>query len=148
MKNGFRVRAYKHDRYKFVVRGKVAGKWERRYFLTKGEAATYAQQQNTRLRNEGQDGIDFPSDLRLSAQRAHESFVPYGKRIEDAVSFFIAHLDTIKQAAPIQTAVEELINNRRSAGASDVYCYDLKLRLGRFSEDFAGKTRSGTRTNE
>jgi len=44
MKNGFRVKEYKHDRYKFIVRGKVAGKWERRYFVTKGEATTYAQQ--------------------------------------------------------------------------------------------------------
>ena len=41
MKNGFRVKEYKHDPYKFVVRGKVAGKWERKYFITKGEATTY-----------------------------------------------------------------------------------------------------------
>ena len=40
MKNGFRVKPYKHDKLKFVVRAKVANKWQRRYFATKGEATT------------------------------------------------------------------------------------------------------------
>ena len=140
MKDGFRIKAYKHKRLKFVVRGKVKGKWERRYFVTKGEAKTYAQQQNTRLLNEGRDGIEFPSWLRLSAQRAHESLAPHGKTIEDAVTFYLSHLETAKRAAPLQAAIDELIANRRNAGASGVYCYDLQLRLGRFSRDFVGRT--------
>src|ERR1700730_3791375 len=115
MKNGFRVKVYKHDRYKFVVRGKGAGKWERRYFVTKGEATTYAQQQNTRLLNEGRDGIEFPSWLRLSAQRAHESLVPLGKTIEDAVTFYLSHLETARRAAPLQAAIDELIANRKDS---------------------------------
>ena len=140
MKGGFRIKPYKHERLKFVVRGKVGGKWQRKYFRTKGEAATYAQQQNTRLLNEGRDGIEFPSWLRLSAQRAHETLIRYGKTIEEAVAFYVAHLDQEKRAAPLLSAVGELIETRRAAGASQIYCYDLSLRLGRFGNDFRDKT--------
>src|SRR5205085_9428638 len=115
MKSGFRVKSYKHDRLKFVVRGKVAGKWERRYFATKGEAATYAQQQNTLLLNEGRNGMEFPSWLRLSAQRAYETLLPWGKTIEDALHFYVHYLEKAKTSAPLQRAVDELIAVRRQA---------------------------------
>src|SRR4051812_45898552 len=129
MKTGFRVKAYKHPRLKFVVRGKVSDKWQRRYFETKGEANTYAQQQNTLLFNEGREGIEFPSWLRLSAKRAHAALEPYGKTLEEAASFFVAHLEQARRAAPLAGAVAELITNRTRARMSKVYCYDLTLRL-------------------
>src|SRR5438105_13675700 len=99
MKNGFRVKSYKHERLKFVVRGKVAGKWQRKYFETKGEATTYAQKQNTLLLNEGRNGIEFPAWLRLSAQRSYETLLPWGKTIEDALLFYVAHLEKSKTSA-------------------------------------------------
>jgi integrase len=140
MKNGFRVKAYKHPRLKFVVRGKVSGKWERRYFETKGEANTYARQQNTRLLNEGREGVEFSSAQRVSAQRAAERLAPFGKTVEEAVAFYVAHLEQARRAAPLSVAVDELIQNRRQAGASVVYCYDLQLRLGRFVAGFPDRT--------
>jgi len=146
MKNGFRVKPYKHHRLKFVVRGKVAGKWERRYFETKGEATTYAQQQNIRLFNEGRNGIEFPEWLRLSAQRAYETLLPWGKTIEDALHFYVSHLEKSKNSAPLHAALEELIKVRSEAGVSDRYCYDLKLRLGRFVAGFSGKTTADIST--
>lgn len=42
----FRVKRYANDKYKFLVRGKVDGKWKRRYFETESEAVTFAEQQN------------------------------------------------------------------------------------------------------
>ena len=148
MKNGFRIKDYKHPRLKYVVRGKVKGKWERKYFETKGQATTYADQQNTRLLNEGLEGIEFPSWLRLSAQRAYESLAPYGKTIEDAVSHFVSFLEVAKRAVPLSTAIDQLVENRRNAGFSDVYCYDLELRLGRFRDDFPGKSTAQISTSD
>ena len=148
MKTGFRVTAYKHRRLKFLVRGKVAGKWQRRYFVTKSEASSYAQQQNVRLLNEGKDGIDFPSWLRLSAERAHQALATYDKTIEDAVSFYISHLEQTRRAAPLTAAIEELIANRRKSGASRVYCYDLNLRLGRFAAAFNGHSTAQITTED
>ena len=148
MKTGFRVKAYAHPKLKFVVRGKVAGKWQRRYFETRGEANTYAQQQNTRLLNEGRNGIEFPEWLRLSAQRAYESLVPFKKTLEDAVAHYVAHLERTTRSVPIAVAVEELIATRRSAGASARYCNDLRLRLGRFTKDHSNRSVAEVSTGD
>ena len=43
----FRVKRYANAKYKFLVRGKVEGKWKRRYFATEAEAIAFAEQQNT-----------------------------------------------------------------------------------------------------
>ena len=101
---------------------------------------------NTRLLNEGLRGIEFPAWLRLSAERAYEALLPWGKTIEDALHFYLAHLEKTKTSAPLQKAIDELIKVRREGGRSDVYCYDLKLRLGRFSGDFSDKTTADIST--
>jgi len=45
-KSRFRVKRYKHGKYKFLVRGKVLGRWRRRYFVTEAEAIAFSEQQN------------------------------------------------------------------------------------------------------
>jgi hypothetical protein len=42
----FRVKPYANSKYKFLVRGKIDGKWKRRYFFTEAEAIAFAEQQN------------------------------------------------------------------------------------------------------
>ena len=42
----FRVKPYANAKYKFVVRGKIDGKWKRSYFVTQAEAVAFADQQN------------------------------------------------------------------------------------------------------
>jgi cephalosporin hydroxylase len=42
----FRVKRYANAKYKFLVRGKVDGKWKRRYFFTEPEAIAFAEEQN------------------------------------------------------------------------------------------------------
>lgn len=45
----FRVKPYRHDKYKFVVRAKLLGHWERRYFKTEAEAQAFAREQNAQF---------------------------------------------------------------------------------------------------
>ncbi len=45
----FRVKPYRHDKYKFVVRAKLLGHWERRYFKTEAEAEAFAREQNAQF---------------------------------------------------------------------------------------------------
>lgn len=45
----FRVKPYRHDKYKFVVRAKLLGHWERRYFRTEAEAEAFAREQNAQF---------------------------------------------------------------------------------------------------
>jgi Methyltransferase domain len=47
-KSLYRVKRYSHPKYKFLVRGKVAGRWKRRYFIIEDEAIAFAQKANAR----------------------------------------------------------------------------------------------------
>ncbi|HEY3899567.1 MAG TPA: tyrosine-type recombinase/integrase [Chthoniobacter sp.] len=138
-KDAYRIRRYKHPRLKYVVRSKLNEKWERRFFATKGEAQTYVQQKTTELLNQGREGAQFPSWLRVMAQHGQELLQPYGKTISDAVNFYIKHLEAAQRSKVLSDAVSELIENRKSSGASRRYCNDLRLRLGRFCKDFEGR---------
>jgi hypothetical protein len=51
----FRVKRYAHPKYKFVVRGKVQGKWKRRYFIAEDEAIAFAEQQNAMTAKRGRE---------------------------------------------------------------------------------------------
>jgi len=56
----FRVKPYRHEKYKFVVRAKLLGHWERRYFKTQAEADAFAREQNAQFETssapKGSDG--------------------------------------------------------------------------------------------
>ena len=136
MREEFRIKPYKHPRLKFVVRSKVNGKWVRKYFPTKVEAKTYCDQRNMEVKNQGRESVEFPSWLRVMAQKSNERLAQHGKTIDDAVSFYVQHLAKLKRSLLLKEAMRELIENRRASGSTEGYCYDLGLRLGRFCREF------------
>jgi integrase len=135
-KRHFRIKPYKHPRLKFVVRSNATGKWERRFFQTKAEAETYAAQKEVELLNQGTEGMAFPTELRIMAQRAAIQLAEYKKTISDAAEFYIKHLAATTRSVPLTVAMNELIENRKASGASVRYCNDLRLRISRFCNDF------------
>ena len=147
-KPAFRIKAYKHPWLKFVVRSKLSGKWERKFFRTKAEAQTYVRLKEVELLNQGREGATFPSSLRVMAQHGAEKLRPFGKTITDAVDFYLNHLEATKRSVPLQTAMKELIENRRLSGVSKRYCYDLGLRIGRFCAAFPDRTVAEITTAE
>jgi cephalosporin hydroxylase len=52
----FRVKRCASAKYKFLVRGKVEGKWKRRYFVTETEAIAFAECQNAKAQGRNGDG--------------------------------------------------------------------------------------------
>ena len=147
-KSNYRIKPYKDPRLKFVVRSKISGHWERKFFATRGEAQTYVSLKEAELRNQGREGVIFSSALRVVAQRGHEQLLPYGKTLQDAVDFFVKHLEATARSVPVPTAITELIENRRLSGASARYCNDLRLRLGRFGRDVPGRNLAEINTAE
>jgi integrase len=135
-KPAFTVKAYKHPRLKFVARGKVAGKWDRKYFRTRGEAETFAQQRNTELLNQGLEALDVPSWLRIMAQRCQSQLDGYGKTLEDAVNFYLPHLQATNRSCVISSLVKELLEIKKRDGASSRYLGDLRSRLSQFADKF------------
>lgn len=106
MKNGYRIKSYKHPQLKWLVRGKESGKWVRKFFVTKAEAETFAEQKNVELLNLGIQGADFPIELRAMAQEAARELAAYGKTIRDAKDFLIAHLQRSQNAASLSKVIE------------------------------------------
>jgi len=147
-KPAYRIKKYKHPRLKYVVRSKISGKWVRRFFETKAEAETYVQQKEIELLNQGREGVQFPSWLRIQAQQGQDRLQPHGKTIADAVDFYLKHLEATQRSAKVLQALDELIENRKASGASERYCHDLKLRIGRFSKDFGDRVVSTINTPE
>jgi len=148
VKDEFRIKHYKHPRLKFVVRSKVDGKWARKYFRTKGEAQTFCGLKNTELKNQGREGVEFPSWLRVMAQKANQRLELLGKTIDDAVSFYVEYLAKLEKSVLLTQAVSELIENRRASGSTEGYCYDLHLRLGRFCREFPDRNTEEVSTRE
>src|SRR4029077_17630475 len=147
-KQQFRIKSYKHPFLKFVVRDKLTGKWRRKFFRTHREAKTYVELKEIELHNEGKEGVMFPASLRVVAHRARQQLEPYGKSIDDAVGFYLKHLDSEKRSVPVEQAIDELILNRRNAGRSKLYCRDLKFRLGRFAKEFPSRSIASITTRE
>ena len=147
-KPGYRIKKYKHPHLKYVVRSKISGKWERKFFETNAEAKTYVQQKEIELLNQGREGVQFPSWLRIQAQQGQERLQPHGKSISDAVEFYVKYLEATQRSAKVSQALDELIENREASGVSERYCRDLRLRIGRFSKDFGDRIVSTINTAE
>ena len=147
-KPAYRIKKYKHPRLKYVVRSKITGKWERKFFETKAEAETFVQQKEIELLNQGREGVQFPSWLRIQAQQAQDRLQPHGKTISDAVDFYVKHLEATQRSVKVSQALEELVENRKGEGLSERYCHDLELRIGRFAKDFGDRIVSTINTAE
>src|SRR5437868_11945684 len=108
-KPAFRIKAYRHPWLKFVVRSKLSGKWERKFFRTKTEAQTYVRLKEVELLNQGKEAAIFSSSLRVMAQHGAEKLRPFGKTISDAVDFYFNHLEATTRSVPLSVAMNELI---------------------------------------
>jgi len=142
-KDAFRIAPYQDKNrahLKYQVHCKVAGKWLRRFFKSEREAKTYVDLRRIALRNEGENGLLLPDEIRVAALRAREQLKPFGKTIDDAVGFYLRHLQTERGSILVREAVDELIANRRDAGLSQRYCGDLQIRLRRFVNTFGERS--------
>src|SRR5437899_2966927 len=122
MKAPFRLRPYTDSArptLKFIVTFREAGKRKRRFFETKREAQTFTQQRTVEFQNQGREGAEFPSCLRIMAGACNARLEPHGKTIEDATDHFIAYLNASAKSCGVSALVTELPNAKRADGASD-----------------------------
>ncbi len=138
----FRVRRYadsNRPHLKFVVNGREDGKRTRRFFVTKAEAETYAQQKCIELENGGRAAAEFPERLRAMAEECVALLAPHNCTIADATKHLLAHIAATKKSCTAAELAGKLIAAKRADGASQRYLSDLKSRLTRFGDDFNGQ---------
>jgi site-specific recombinase XerD len=114
MKPGYRVKAYKHPKLKWVVRGKERGKWVRKYFETKAEAEGFAQVKNIELNNHGIEGAAFPLALRALALESDSRLAPFGKTLRDAVDFYLPHLERESKGRIVRDVAAEILAEKQA----------------------------------
>src|SRR5438477_9828666 len=103
-KKHFRIKKYRdrnRPNLKFVVRSRLNGKWERRFFAREAEAKTYVVQKEIELLNQGTEGLAFPTELRVMAQRAANQLAEYNKTISDAADYYLKHLAAESRSIPV-----------------------------------------------
>jgi integrase len=131
----YRVKPYnckKRPHLKAVVRWKNAnGEWERRYFRNAGAGKTWAQQEETRLLNEGRDALTFSTALRVQAQECQERLSEFGKTLRDATNFYCENLIRNRASCTVGSAFERYFASKAGRGVTRNYLNHLRSLIGR-----------------
>ena len=137
-----KVRKYsdsKRPHLKFMVNYREAGKRKRTFFETKTKAKSFAAFKNAELRRSGIEHAEFPTELRVMAQKAFEGLKPFGKTITDAVGHYIAYLKASEKSCTATQLKNEMIAAKETDGLSVPHLTDLRSRLKPFAEKFDGR---------
>lgn len=121
---------------KWMVDARTKDGGSRRFFATKIEAQTFAQQCRVAREN---SGVSAFGNAELDR---------FGKTVHDAITFYLAHLRQQEKSVPVSAAIAELIDLKRAARKSERYLNDLRLRLGRFAQNYADKSVASITSKE
>ena len=142
MTNPFQLKHYNDTNrpaLKFVVNYKEAGKRVRKFFSSKIEAQTFVQQKNIAFQNQGREGIEFPSWLRIMAGECNELLEPHNKTIRDATEHYLAYLKAAAKSCTVSELSAQMQAAKKADGVSTSHLHDLKCRLKRLCADFGDK---------
>lgn len=148
------IRAVKHPRYNFRVSFSQGGSYEQRYFKTKKEAKSFADDKKVELLNDGRRHGEFTDAERRAVIEAREVGAELASQgieaftVQEAVSFFASHLRTLKKSTTIDKALTEFLDARKIEGVSESHLHDLTCRLGKFKEHFPGRLVASFTTGE
>ena len=133
---------------RFVVGYRETGKRKRTFFETREQAASFAAFKNNELKRNGIEHAEFPTALRVMAQECADRLKRFGKTIEDATKYFVAHLEASERSCTAVQLVKELLKAKEADGVSQRQLYNLKSRLGYFAKKFDGKMVAEIATRE
>lgn len=135
-----RVVPCNHPKFRWTIAGHYAsGKRVRKYFLTRGEAQTYASQLDVMTQNLGTKATQIDQRLHVMAVRGAERLAPFGKTIDDAIDHYVKYLEATERSCSVAEAVEGFISDKAQDGKGDRYLIELRSRLGRFVADFGNR---------
>lgn len=140
--------AAKRPALKYVVRGKINGKPQAKFFTNEAEAKTFAHLRNGELFEHGRAHVEFPPWLRIMAQRCQERLSAIGKTLDDATEHFIKYYNQAARSLPIEKLFEEAIEAKKRVGVTKEYLKCLRILKARFCKSFPGKLASEFTTKE
>jgi integrase len=133
-----RIVEYHHSATaKYVIEGaRVNGKRRRYFFPSKQKAEEELARLKTKQRKEGEKALQLPDSLRIMALESAEKLKPFGKSLQDAVDFYVRHLQEAEASISVSALIEEYLAMQTRLKRSQVHLEDLRQRLGRFKEEF------------
>ncbi|HSH39032.1 MAG TPA: hypothetical protein VK993_09620 [Chthoniobacterales bacterium] len=93
-------------------------------------------QKKTEKEANGASAVSMPERLRIEAIACEQLLAPFGKRLSEAVEFYVAHLRAVSTSKTVAQTVDEMIREKRADGLSQRYVADLRVRLARFTQTF------------
>jgi hypothetical protein len=141
-----------HPKYKFVLDLREFGRG-RKFYKTRAEADAERKRQLTTLERHGREAIALPQHELSDFIRARDTLADYGKTINDAAEFLVAHLKAVERSCTVAALMDEVIAKkkkecRHGRPASGDYLVDLNVRLGRFKKDFGDRMAATITTEE
>jgi integrase len=137
-----------HSKYKFVLDLRAFGKG-RKFFRSRAEAEAERRRQKSLLEIHSREAIGLSPREMSDFITARKKLTEYGKKIDDAVDFFVDYLERIRRCnTTVAQLADEMIEAKRSDGRSKIYLADLRQRLGRFCRDFGQRPIAGIAVDE
>jgi hypothetical protein len=139
-KPSFKVMPYRHHKtYRFYLNLRPFGKG-RRFFKTRAEADAERLRQLTTLERHGREAVGLSRRELSGFITARDRLAEYDKTINDAVDFFVDHLERVRRCKTTVTQLtNEVIETKRRDGRAPRYIESLRLYLTRFCQDFGDR---------
>jgi len=96
--------------------GRLAGRRLRKFFKTRLEADTYAEQQRIAKANQGAAAFSIDDKLRIEALEARRLLQPYGTSLIKAAKYYIKHAKPKGGQKTMFELAEEVLETKEKAG--------------------------------
>ena len=137
-----------HSKYKFVLDLRAFGKG-RKFFRSRAEAEAEQRRQKSLLEIHSREAIGLSPREMSDFITGRKKLTEYGKKIGDAVDFFVDYLERIRRCnTTVAQLADEMIEAKRRDGRSKTYLADLRQRLGRFCQNFGQRPIAGIAVDE
>jgi integrase len=134
------VRPYRHHpKFKFILDLRAYRKG-RMFFKTRAEADAECLRQKTLLERHSREAIGLLQREMSDFVTARKKLAEYGKNINDAVAFFVDHLERVRRCnVTVAELAAEVLAAKEKDGRAQMYLADLRKRLARFCQDFGNR---------
>ncbi len=139
------IKKVNHPRYSWRVTFNQGEEYAQKYFVTKADAKSFADDKTIELLNEGRKHADFSDVERKAVIRCREmveSFAASGVKgfcLDAALTFYAAHLNLCGRSVKVLTAYDEFMEHKTKKKRSQLHLRDIRYRLEKFAKKHAKK---------
>jgi len=132
------VRRVTHPRYNWIVTYSINAIRQKKYFKRKQYAEEFKEAREKESIEHGTSELTAPE--RAAVLDFRDRLASCGGSVREALEAFCAQRESTSRSTDVESLVADLIATKEREGQSKRYLQDLRSRLGRFAQDFEGRT--------